>query len=135
MGPTKTFIKDDNERIFQFWATVEITDNDGELIPLDVILPQMDAFMERGGNINLNHTNWTVGKLEDYEERFNEDAGANGLYCTAKIFKLAPIDDEVWAAIQRSETDPEGDDILDKTSIAGQFEIDENGTEIGRAHV
>lgn len=119
VGLTKTFIADDNERLFQFWATVEIRDKDDELIPLDTILPQMDAFMERGGNINLNHTNWTVGKVEEYERRYNEEAGADGLYCVGRIFKNFPIDDDVWKAIREL--------TLDKTSIAGQFEIDENG--------
>ena len=126
-GTTKTFIKDDNERLFQFWATVEIRDKEDELIPLETILPQMDAFMERGGNINLNHTNWTVGELVDYEQRRNEEANADGLYCLGRIFKLAPIDDEVWEAIKKSETNPDGDDILNKVSLAGQFEINENG--------
>jgi hypothetical protein len=60
-----------------------------------------------------------VGKVRQYDFRKNEEAGADGLWVEGEIHKDYPIDDDVWGAIQ--------DDSLNEMSIAGQFEIGEDG--------
>jgi hypothetical protein len=113
------FYKNDEERMFQGWASVEIKDKDGETIPMDVLRPQMDKFMNRGAPINLNHSNWAVGKVTSYDFRKNDEAGADGLWVVGQIHKDFPIDDDAWKGIQ--------DESLNEMSIAGQFEIGEDG--------
>ena len=114
------FLKSDqDERLFEGWASVAITDKQGELIPMETLKPQMDKFMRRGAPINLNHSNWTIGKVESYDFRTNSETGKEGLWVRAKIHHDFPIDDETWKSVQ--------DESLDEMSIAGQFEIGEDG--------
>lgn len=98
---------------------MEIRDKDGELIPVDVVLPNFETFIKRGGMLNLNHENWTIGKVLSGEKRMKEDVGEYGIYGTCQVFDDFPIDDQVWDWIKNGE--------LDAVSLAGQFEIDKNG--------
>ena len=115
----RKFATDEEQRQFQGWATVEIRDKDKELIPMDVLEPQMDKFMRRGAPISLNHSNWMVGTVKDYSFRKNEETGKPGLYILGQVHRDFPIDDDTWKSIQ--------DGSLDEMSIAGQFEIGEDG--------
>ena len=112
------FYTDEGAREFAGFASVAVKDSQGELIPMGVLKPSMDAYMRRGAPINLNHKNWTVGKVLSYDFR-KTDNGDDGLYIHGTIHKDYPLDDDVWDAIKAGE--------LDEMSIAGQFEMDEEG--------
>ncbi|MCK9603000.1 MAG: hypothetical protein M0R66_01265 [Candidatus Omnitrophica bacterium] len=114
------FASENENRIFAGWITVEARDSQGELLPLTTILDNMPFYMDTlQAPINLNHSNWTVGRLLDYEQRFNDEAQAPGLFGRGTIFEGYPLHDDVWDAIQ--------DGRLNQLSLAGQFEMNENG--------
>ena len=115
-----SIITDKNERQFQGWITVEIRDDDGELIPLDTLDAQMETFLDRGAPLMLNHSGWQIGRMLDYERKMNDDAGAEGYSGRFQVFRNYPIDDDAWDAIQTG--------ALNQLSMAGQFEMNEDKT-------
>ena len=65
MAPLEIFNED--ERIFKTWATAEVRDNQGEIIPIDEFIPIMPIIMKRGGNLMFMHSNKQVGEILNYE--------------------------------------------------------------------
>ena len=121
------FLKSDQDkRLFEGWASVQIKDSQGETIPMDVLKPQMEKYMERDAPVQLNHTNWKIGKILSYDFRPNNETGKEGLWVRGKIHKHYPIDDDTWEHLDDG-TKGEDADVLNEMSIAGQFEIGEDG--------
>lgn len=59
-------IVDEDRRIFEGLATVEMVDNDRDILPFDEMVEFMDAFMDRGGVFTDEHTDKIVGKVLEY---------------------------------------------------------------------
>ena len=72
-------IKDPNERIFSGWGSVEIVDQQQDLIPIKEFKTVIDILISRGGNIMDSHSNHPVGKILSYEFK-NTDDNEKGLY-------------------------------------------------------
>ena len=88
-------------RKFTCWGSVEVVDRQGEVIPIEEIEKTMDVWMSRGGPINVNHTNQTVGKALNWRR---EDKNGNpGILITAELFKHYKTDDQVWDMVKNSE--------------------------------
>jgi len=105
-------IWDEDKRIVAGYASVEIVDMHGDLIPIEEIKRGMYNLMARGGNILYGHTNKPIGKILSWEIRKHPEANVDALYIVAQIYKDYPIDDEVWQMIKRG--------ILRGFSIGGQ---------------
>lgn len=61
------------------WASVEVRDADGELVPVKTIADNMDRFIQNGGTIHDSHTNVVVGSAWGWEERKHPDTGQDGI--------------------------------------------------------
>ena len=72
------------------------------MVPINEIKQGMYNLMARGGNILYGHSNKPVGKILSWEIKKHPDAGVDGLWIVAQIYKDYPLDDEVWQMI----TDP-----------------------------
>ena len=107
-------------RIFEGWGSVELRDSDGELIPMDVLEENMPTLEERDIPITLNHTDTIVGRLLDYEFKFNDEKGAKGIWLKFEIYDNYPVDEETGDGIENG--------TLPELSIGGQYELSENGT-------
>lgn len=123
----------DEKRIIKGWASVEARDGEGELIPMDVLKKTMEGVKEREMPVTINHADSEdfeiVGKLVDYEFKYNDEAQAEGLWVTCEIFQDPnnPKYDEVWKGIEPNlqGEDPEK---FSQFSLSGQYKLDENGT-------
>lgn len=85
------------DRMFSGWGTVEIKDNQGDIIPISAFEDIMPLVMERGGVIMDSHSSRHVGKILDWE--IKDKDGNKGIYLTAEIFSNFEIDDEIWKDI------------------------------------
>ena len=93
-------IVDEDERIIAGWASVEVVDGHGDIVPISELRRGMLSLMDRGGNILFGHSNKPVGKILGWEIRKHDDVDAEGLWIIAKIYKEYPLDDEVWRLIK-----------------------------------
>ena len=99
-------IFNENDRIFKTWATAEVRDVQGEIIPIDEFKPIMPIIMKRGGNLMFMHSNKQVGKILNYEFRDKElqdGDSVRALYLTCQVFDDYGLDDLVWAKLQSGE--------------------------------
>jgi len=104
MGMPRQFeILDEDERIIAGYASVEILDSHGDIIPIEEIERAMYSLMDRGGLILYGHSNKPVGKILRWEIRKHPEVDANALWIVAKIFKTYPLDDEVWRLIKEGQ--------------------------------
>jgi len=96
-------ILSEDDRIVAGWASVEILDSQGDIIPIEEIERAMYVLMDRGGQILYGHGNKPIGKILKWEIRKHPEANANGLWVVAKIYKDYPLDDEVWRLVKEGQ--------------------------------
>lgn len=87
------------ERIIEGYGSVEIIDNQGDYVPMDVIYSMMPTYIERGGILMDAHTNRHVGTITNWEPA--EIDGIKSIFIKAKVFDDYSIDDMVWDAIKK----------------------------------
>lgn len=94
-------IFDKNDRLVRAWGSVEMIDEDNQVIPINEIKRIMPVLMDRGGDVMDTHSNRKIGKIINYE--FMDKAGKPAILLTLKVFDDYQTDDEVWEAIKRQE--------------------------------
>lgn len=117
-------IVDEDRRIFEGIATIEMADNTGIIVPIDEVEAYMDRYLSRGGTLSLEHTNQHVGKVLEYwrseilitPELISRAVSVNpkighlvrqyegktlpAIEVRAQIFKDYPFENEVWERIR-----------------------------------
>ena len=61
------------------WASTEIRDADGELVPIETIENNMEQFIRNGGTVHDSHTNVVIGNIWGWEKRHNDVYGEDGI--------------------------------------------------------
>lgn len=87
-------------RLFKSWASAEVEDSQGEIIPIKKLHARMPIFIRRGGNIIASHTNKIVGKILGYDIAIHPKYNVEGIVVTGEVYKDYPHDDEVWKNLQ-----------------------------------
>jgi hypothetical protein len=100
-------VLDEEQRLFSFWGSVEIVDDEGEILVIKELEKVLDIMEQRGAGgapITIGHSNRIVGhtvqqtptqyKLEDGRE-------VPAVYGVGKIFQHYPIDDQAWEDIKK----------------------------------
>lgn len=96
-------INDENERLIGGWASLEIVDRQGDIVPIPELEKSMIKLMDRGGYIFYGHQNKPVGKILKWEVKEHPDLGVQGVYIIAKIFNDYELDNEVWGLIKQGK--------------------------------
>lgn len=104
--PAKPFppdeIMDEEARLVRGWASVEIVDEEGQLVPIDKLAGTMDAWMERGAPISdADHSDRIIGKGKAWKVATEPSTGAKGILLDYEVFKNQPYDDVVWTQIKK----------------------------------
>ena len=93
-----------DDRTFSGFGTVEIRDNQGDLVQLDgnedKITDILDTWMGRGGIILDSHSNKHVGQASKWSWAVDPKTDKKGIYINGHIFKDYSIDDQAWDAIR-----------------------------------
>lgn len=93
-------IHDEERRIISGWASVEIKDLQGDIVPVNILERAMYDFMSRGGIIMYGHQNLPIGKVLRWEIRKHPDTGKPGLWIEVEIYRGSHVADSVWQAIK-----------------------------------
>ncbi|RLG68942.1 hypothetical protein DRN93_01495, partial [archaeon] len=101
--PKQFEIIDHDKRLVSGWATVEIVDKQGEIVPVSEMKKAMFAFMDRGGHVIFKHSNKPVGKVLKWDIEKHPEAGVYGIRIVAKIFDEYPVDNLVWDMIKQGK--------------------------------
>lgn len=98
-------VLDEDSRRFVAWASVEVIDREGEVIPMSELRKIMPQIMERGGPIQDSHSNRNVGRILNYSFAEKEVDGEmkDGLLILAKIYDHTDLDDKVWYEMKEGE--------------------------------
>jgi len=96
-------IVNEDDRLVEGWATVEVEDSDNEILPVDEMEKEMPTWIERGAPIMDSHTNKQIGKGVSWETANHPDVGKPGIKVKYKIFKGKQLDDIVWGEIKSGE--------------------------------
>jgi len=89
-------IRNEKKRIFEGWASVEVVDKQGEIVPAKELEKAMIDFMDRGGTIVFEHSNKPVGKVLQWQVDIHPIAKKPGIKFIGKIFDDYEFDDWVW---------------------------------------
>jgi len=98
----KAAVRMAKERLFVTWASVDITDRDNEVIPIQDIINQQNILMERDGPITDAHTNKLVGKTLSFKI-MTHPSGRHGVLHLNKIHGHNMRDDVVWTEIKNNK--------------------------------
>ena len=100
----KAAVEKANERLYASWASVDIKDKAGELIPIEDIANQQDKLMKRNGPISDEHTNRITGQTLAYKVLTHPDSNSLGVLHLNKIFDDGnKIDNQIWDEIKSGE--------------------------------
>lgn len=98
--PEQFEIVDKDKRLFGGWASVEIVDGQGDIVPISELKKAMIDLMDRGGNLNLTHSNKTIGKILQWEIKEHPVSHTQGLHIVGKVFADNDVDNATWEAIK-----------------------------------
>jgi len=99
----KSAVENGEERVFATWASVDMKDQAGELIPQERIIEQQEMLLERNGPISEDHTNRIIGQTLAYKLLEHPETKTLGTLHLSKIFNHNKLDDKVWGEIQSGE--------------------------------
>ncbi len=101
VGDLSMDIENSDDRLVGGWATVEIKDNQGDVVPISLIKKAMLKYMGEYPTIILQHMNKPVGKAVYWTIKKHAETGKNGVYIVAKIYKDKKISDFAWDNIKK----------------------------------
>lgn len=88
------------DRLARGWTSVEVKDNQGEIVPVESLRKTMNTWMSRGAFITDHHSNRVVGKGLRWYEDTHKKTGKQGIVIDYQIFKDYSIDNTVWDEIK-----------------------------------
>ena len=91
----------ETDRTFSGYMTVEIIDNDHELVVRDQIIKSMTPWFECGAPLTDSHSNRHVGRALSFESK--ELDGVPAIYIKGMIFNKYHLHDYIWEAIKSGE--------------------------------
>lgn len=90
-------IKSVTERKFTGYISVEVIDQDGDIIPIQVLKDALGPYMKRGGPLLLVHKNLPVGHLTKFIETTHPESGLPAIAVHGYIHNDgSSLFDDVW---------------------------------------
>ena len=71
---------------FDIIASVEDVDSDGELITIDSLKQQMDKYIEQGGVVQSEHSDYRTAVIWDYDDYTDPNTGYPGIIVHGNVF-------------------------------------------------
>ena len=103
MEEIKDAVEGAAERLLATWASVDMKDKEGELIPINDIISQQETLLERNGPISDTHTNKIVGQTLAFKVLENPKSKTLGVLHLQKFWSDYEIDDKIWGEIVSGE--------------------------------
>lgn len=112
---------------FNIIATVDAVDKSREIIDVPTLEEHLDDYIDRGGNVQLDHNNYTVGTIWDWAPTQVE--GLPGVEVWGNVFG----GDKVYDLVRRNFVKGLNSLSVAGESKKGRFQCDERGCYMRRA--
>lgn len=99
----KEAVEQGKDRVYTTWASVEVKDKAGELIPIDGLAEQQEILLKRHGPISDMHTNAIIGETLAYKVIEHPKSKTMGILHLNRIYDDNDLDDKVWKEIVSGE--------------------------------
>lgn len=100
----KQAVESCGERVYASWASVDMKDLDGEVVPINDLIAQQDMLLNRNAPIIDNHSSRPIGQTMAYKILEHPTSHSTGLLHLNKIFNDGnQIDDQAWKEIKSGE--------------------------------
>jgi len=119
----KSTVEQANDRLYVTFASVDVRDKSGELIPIDDVIKQQEGLLNRGGPVTDNHTNRVIGRTMAFKVMNSPGTDHRGVLHLNKIFSDLELADEVWKEIKSGERS--GSSVGGITTKEPEFEMRE----------
>lgn len=97
-------IKSVDERTFTGYISVEIVDRQNDIVPTSCLDEAMGPYLERGGQLQLIHSNIPVGKLSHHFITIDPETLKPAVAVFGKIFKGGTVYDKVWQEFLKEDS-------------------------------
>lgn len=101
IGDMSMDIENSDDRLVGGWASVEVRDKQGDLVPISLMKKAMLKYMGYDPTIMLQHMNKPVGKPVFWQVRKHPKTNKDGIYVIAKIYNGKKISDFAWEQIKK----------------------------------
>jgi hypothetical protein len=99
----KDEILNEKDRLVRSWMTVEVTDSQGDIVPIDQVKRVMNTWFKRGATMIDQHTNRPIGKGLRWQEGIEPESKKPGVLLDYQVFDDYSIDDQVWEEIKNGD--------------------------------
>lgn len=96
-------VVDEDKRLVAGWASVEVKDLQGDIVPVAVLERAMYDLMSRGGVVMLEHSNVPVGRIVRWEVREHPETGRPGLWVEVELYRGTDYADSVWGLVREGK--------------------------------
>ncbi len=100
MDISEIIVKDEENRLIQGYASVEIMDRQGDLVPIDAMQKAMVNYSMRGAPLLYGHQNKPIGKVISWNVKNDVVYGVPAVEIIGMINKGYKLEDEVWKLIK-----------------------------------
>ena len=112
---------------FSIKASMDQIDKDREIVSLPTIKANLDAYIDRGGPVQFNHSNYLVGVVYDWNP-----INVNGIDGVEVFGNLYGGDDGIYDKTRKSFIDGTNSMSVAGEANGGKYECDERGCYIRR---
>ena len=89
-------VNDGDRRLVEGYASVEIVDRQGDIVPVGALERAMLKYMERGGNVLYGHENKPVGRVLQWQIIDHPEYNVPAVRVVAMLNSGYKIEDQVW---------------------------------------
>lgn len=93
-------ILNDKDRLVRSWASVEVTDKQGDIVPIDEMKRVLNTWFKRGATMIDQHSNRPIGRGLRWMEAEHPETGKPGIIIDYQVFDDYSVDDDVWNDIK-----------------------------------
>ncbi len=99
----KDEILNESDRLVRTWASVEVTDKQGDIVPIDQMRKVMNTWFKRGATMIDQHTNRPIGRGLSWKEETHPKTKTPGIVLDYQVYDDYSIDDQVWEEIKSGD--------------------------------
>ena len=111
---------------FRIRASVDDVDNDRDVVDMDSIKQHIDAYIDRGGNVQWEHGSYNVGTVWDWESA--EDHGREAVDVWGNLFR----GDLVYDSMRKMFVDGRNSMSISGAGTPPKYQCDERGCYVRR---
>lgn len=99
----KDEILNEKDRLVRSWVSVEVTDKQGDIVPVDQLKRVLGTWFKRGATMMDQHTNRPIGRGLHWSEAIHPKTKTPGIVLDYQVYDDYTVDDQVWEEIKAGD--------------------------------